>query len=137
MDICNVTKLTCTKCNPVCEHRVELEKCKECIVKTCYGKEIVCAVCRDNERRMKKIETVEYDNFKKQWDEWHKNNPSCTFVLPIEKPIDLVSETIALEDWWWELCKKEDFTKKDFYKMWAIEKVINKMWRRHSEYECR
>ena len=29
MDICNVTKLPCAYCNPVCEHRVNICLCEE------------------------------------------------------------------------------------------------------------
>jgi len=34
---------------------MELEKCKDCEVKICYGKEVVCAICRDNERRIQEL----------------------------------------------------------------------------------
>jgi hypothetical protein len=101
-------------------------------INNCSSKEygLTCDTCFHSEDE-------EYDNFKKQWDEWHKNYPSCTFVLPVEKPMDYVSETMALENWWWELCKKGSLTQKEYKKMKAIEKVINRLSDRCWEHKSR
>lgn len=49
---------------------MELEKCKDCETKNLYGKEIVCTICKDNERRLQLIEEYDNDLNKLKEDGW-------------------------------------------------------------------
>ena len=47
----------------------------------------------------------------------------------------LVSETMKLEEWWRDLSETEPMTNKLYIKMWAINDVINRMWKRYYDFK--
>lgn len=82
------------------------------------------------------LEIIESDRLKTEWENKSKTTTTFinlgTFIIPIEKPNDVFSETTKLDEWWWQLDSGE-LNNRIVEKMRAIDRVINNMWRRRNK----